>query len=242
MRIYCLTYLLILLSSCQPTDVKLEEGREIINKSINFHDPAGKWKESVLHLHIQEPRVGNPQRYSIVKLDVASGAFELTRNRDEHTSTHLIDEKGEMRTYFDGEITTDTLLINKYRLNPQRNANYRSFYQMLYGLPMTLTADRITALGPATQAQYNNLPCYKVPITLAEPMFSKHWNIYIRKSNYAFAGMEIVFPDEPEKGERLYFAGSVNLSGILTPRMRHWYEYNNETYLGSDVIVVNLME
>ena len=77
---------------------------------------------------------------------------------------------------------------------------------------------------------------FKVEIELKEPLFSKNWNVYFSQENYKIVGLEMVFPDNPEKGERLVFEDELKYKNIIIPRIRHWRELNNE-YSGSDIIL-----
>ena len=50
-------------------------------------------------------------------------------------------------------------------------------------------------------------------------------------------GIEIIFPDDPTKGDRLIFENTLEINGINIPRIRHWFELRNNDYSGSDMIM-----
>jgi len=195
----------------------------------------------LLNLRIQEPRLQNPVRYSVVKLNNKTGAFSLHRNRDNHVSNHIIDNQGNASTFLDGNVITDTLVIKKYRLDPSRNFGYRRFYQSLMGLPMSLHIEKLDSIGDVSEVVFNGLQSYKVPVVLEKAMFSKHWNLYFSQNDFSMIGLEMVFPDDLKKGERLLFEGNINLKGINIPRYKHWHELSGE-YSGSDIIVKEIMQ
>ena len=237
------TFLAIIFFSCsqqrqEPIPLK---GIELLNKSISVHDPNGKWEDLELAIHVQEPRTGNPSRYSQLKLNNANGVFELIRNREKHLSKHIVDENNQSKVFLgESEEIVDSL-VEKFRLKPERNEGYRDFYQMMYGLPMTLNTGRVEKIGDVTTQNYNQQICYRIPIELKEEMFSKNWIVYIAKDSYEFKGMEIVFPNDKTKGERLYFEGNISIDGVNIPRIRHWHEYSNNEYSGSDIILKELI-
>lgn len=235
---YILLCFVLALASCGTNETNLS-GKDIIAKSIQKHDPDSKWSTAEIHLRIQEPRLQNPVRYSEVTLNNTNGAFSLHRNREDHVSNHVIDKDGNAITYLDGEIITDTLLIKKYRLDPSRNFVYRRYYQSLMALPMSLHIEKLDSIGNTSQVTFNNIESYKVPIELGKPMFSKHWNLYFSKDDFSMIGIEMIFPDDPNKGERLYFEGSIDLNGVSIPRYKHWHELSG-AYAGSDIIVKEL--
>ena len=231
--------LIFILSACNQE--KSLDGLQILNESITAHDSSGTWNRASLNLYIQEPRVSNPLRYSILKLDNSKNTFELSRNRDEYVSKHVIESDGNSFTLLDGKKEIDTSLIKKYRLDPQRNIGYKNFYQLMYGLPMSLNS-YMEKIVSTTEVVFNKEQCYKIEVELKEPMISKHWIIYISKANNRITGIEIVFPDKPNEGDRLYFEGIIKIDGIKIPRIRHWHELKNDAYSGSDIIVKEIME
>ncbi|MET2983967.1 DUF6503 family protein [Aureibaculum conchae] len=236
-RISLFIILIYSLSACNQE--KSLDGLQILNESITAHDSSGTWNRASLNLHIQEPRVSNPYRYSILKLDNSKNTFELSRNRDEYVSKHCIESNGNSFTLLDGKKEIDTSLIKKYRLEPQRNIGYKNFYQLMYGLPMSLN-NYMEKIVSTTEVVFNKEQCYKIEVELKEPMISKYWTIYISKTNNRIIGIEIVFPDKPNEGERLYFEGIINIDGIKIPRIRHWHELKNDTYSGSDIVIKEL--
>ncbi len=237
-------YLLVplLIFSCsqkeKPND-KLN-GSDILLKSIEVHDPNQNWDSAELNIHIQEPRIKNPFRYSEVRLNISNGKFELIRNRENNVSKHTIDKNGLSKVYFNDSEQIEKKYIEKYRLNPKMNDRYRKFYKMLIGLPMSLKSPTIKGFEEVGIETYNGAECYMVPVTLNEEMFSKNWILYIAKSTFKFKGMEIVFPGDDTKGERLFFDGEFIIDEMTIPRIRHWYEYSNNDYSGTDIIIKQL--
>ncbi len=212
------------------------DGQHILEQTIKKHDPSSNWDTTKINIHVQEPRISNPYRYSIVTLDNANQYFKLSRNRDQHLSEHIIESDGKSTVLLDGKIETDTILIKKYRLDPSRNIGYQKFYRLMYGLPMSL-ANAFENISPVSESTFNKELCYKIEFELKEPMISKHWRIYVSKSDMMVKGIEIFFPDDPEKGERIYFEDLITINGVKIPRIRHWRELKDNTYSGSDLII-----
>ena len=233
MRSLILLFCIFSFVNCKTKETKLN-GNLLLEKSSKYHDKNNEWNKANFTIHIQEPRVGNPYRYSIVTLNNEENTFELQRNRDKHISTHKVTQKGSI-TLLDGEIITDSLQIKKYRLEPKRNKRYQRFYKTLLGLPMSLT-NEIKEIGETKETIFNAKESYKIPLELHEPLFSKHWILYISKKENKIIGLEMVFPEDTTKGERLIFEGEFKLGNVILPRMRHWKELTNE-YSGSDIIL-----
>lgn len=239
MRLSGLIILITILISCKSE--KPLDGNLILNQSIAVHDSSNSWSKTVLNLHIQEPRVSNPYRYSIVKLDNSLNTFELTRNRGQHISKHIIDSLGNSFVLFDGKIETDTAVMNKYRLDVSRNFGYRNFYQLFYGMPMSLSSS-LEKITKTSENTFNEVDCYKIEMELKEAVISKYWCLYVSKSDLQVVGLEIVFPDNPNAGERLYFDQLILVNGLKIPRIRHWHELNDDAYSGTDLIIKEIIQ
>ncbi|GAA4115074.1 hypothetical protein GCM10022393_15030 [Aquimarina addita] len=239
MRLIILVLLSLLLVRCNQE--KEINGKLILEKTIRQHDSLDLWSTTHLNIHIQEPRISNPQRYSILKLNNATNAFSLSRNKEQHIAEYIIDNNGANLVLLDGKIETDTLLIKKYRLDASRNTGYREFYQLLYGLPMSLD-NALKEITHTSESIFKGEECYKLEIELAKPVISKYWNLFISKSNMEVKGIEIISPDKPDQGERIYFEESILINGIKLPRMRHWYELKDNKYTGSDLIIKEVLD
>lgn len=211
------------------------DGSSILAQTMLKHDSLGLWNEAKINLHIQEPRLSNPHRYSILELNNANGAFKLTRNRGTSISEHIIDSNGNSYVLLDGEAVIDTALIKQYRLDPSRNMGYKKFYKLLYGLPMSLNDPQNEIVG-TSESVFDGEKCFKIAMKLNEPMISEYWNLFVSKASMEVKGVEIVIADN-DGGERIYFDELIVVNGIKIPRIRHWHELNNDTYSGSDLII-----
>ena len=213
------------------------EPEKVLEASQRYYDPQDQWKTSRIDLHIIEPRISNPARYSKITLNNKDQSFVLERNRDEHISLHKIDSLGEASVTLDGLPVQDSLTIAKYRLNPERNFGYRAFYQKLVGLPMSIHVNELNKNMKSSVVIFDKRSCYQLNIQLEEAIISKTWKIYVDYETYELIGLEILSEDGDQEGERIYFEGEVDINGMLIPRMRHWYSLGQEVYGGSDLII-----
>lgn len=209
----------------------------ILKQSQLKHDPDQHWAKAELNLHIQEPRVQNPGRYSKVKLNNGRNAFEFERNREEGAITCVIDENGSFSAMLEGASEMPKDIVEKYGLNKDRIDGYWKFYQLMYGLPMSMNTDFYERMDTATTVQWQGKEAYKIDVELKEPMISKNWSLLISTADYRMLGIELNSPDSPDGGEYLVFDGEMTSNGLTIPRIRHWYGKNSGEYLGSDIIM-----
>ena len=215
---------------------------QVLEASKSFHDPDQAWENATLSLRIQEPRIQNPTRYSNLLLNNADGSFSLDRNRDEHVSTHIVSSEGEGSVLFNGSADIDSQYVATYRLSPERSLGYRGFYQFMYGLPMVIKEESIKSMSPLSAAFFNDIACYQVEVELENSLISPHWRLFFREGDFRMEGVEIFFPDEPEKGEKIIFDHLAEIIEMKLPRIRNWYELSNGEYSGSDIIVSEIEE
>ena len=232
---YFLSFLLLpLLFTNQKQEKPLcKNARFIIEQSVAYHDPAGEWKTVSLDLIIREPRVQVSDRFSNVALDNETGAFSLERNRGEHISTHLISPEGKASTLLDNKPENDPDKIKAYRLQPERNTNYREYYRFFYGLPMNLNSEQIhfKKIGEQT---LNGQKLIAMDFELEKAMIAKTWRVFFSPEDYRVAGVQTM---DKAEGEYLIFNGEAELGQMKLPRFRHWYDSQEHTYLGSDILV-----
>lgn len=233
----CCTFLVL---SSYTTPNKCKNSTYLLEQSKKYHDPNESWSQLDWKFHIQEPRTQNPARYSMVSLNNQNGTFELLRSREQSISAHKIDASGNAEVLLDGSKDFPEELEKKYRLNAARNQGYRKFYQMMYGLPMSLTDDLITEIKAAETVIFNKEEAYKIQIQLKEAMIGQYWRIFLSTKSHKVIGLEIVGEENAVAGERLFFDGEFNYKGIQIPRIRHWYDIETEAYSGSDIILKEL--
>ncbi len=233
--LYLLLPISLLFTGNPPEKTTCKNGPYILEQSIKLHDPQGSWESASLDMVIREPRIQGPERFSNVKLDVPTKTFSLERNREDRVSTHIVDEKGQARTLLDGKVETDPELVKKYRLQPERNANYRGYYEFMYGLPMVLQEDNYE-MKEVSEVTFNNQTAISIDFELKSPMIASSWRVFFSPDDYKVVGLETL-GEKPEEGEYLIFNGNADINGMNLARFRHWYDKTNDQYRGSDILV-----
>jgi len=225
-------------SDTPPTPCK--NSQYILAQSQLKYDANQQWSESELRLHIQEPRINNPQRYSRIVLNNASSYFEIERDRNEGAIKRIIDERGTLRVLLNDSESIAPAIKEKYGLNQERSEGYRNFYQKMYGLPMSVTDDFYDEIAPAEPVTFEGEEAYRISLELKQEMISRYWRMIVSTEDYTLLAVEFYHPENPEEGEIIKFEDVVQVDGITLPRMRHWYEKQTNKYLGSDIIVEEL--
>ncbi len=234
--------IIFLIGTFHANDLRLayecQNSTYILEQSKKQHDPEDAWPAAAISLHIQEPRHQTPQRFSKLRLDNRTGAFSLIREYETGTIERIIDEKGNAEILLNGSPDISEELRNEYRLNSENNFGYRSFYQTINGLPMSLTANKWQNISDAQTMNFDGREVYIIQLELKEPMISKYWTLMVATDNYNLVALRFRHEDSVDQEDELIkFDGDYRLGSMTIPRFRHWYLFDSREYLGSDVIL-----
>lgn len=234
--------IIFLIGTFQANDLtppyRCQNSSYILDQSKKQQDPEGAWPVAGLSFHIQEPRPQTPQRFSKLRLDNRTGAFSLIREYEPGTIERIIDEKGNAEILLNGSPDISEELRKEYRLNNESNFGYRSFYQTINGLPMSLTANKWLNISDAQTMNFDGREVYSIQLELKEPMISKYWTLMIAADNYNLVALRFRHEDSADQEDELIiFDGDYRLDSMTIPRFRHWYLFDSREYLGSDVIL-----
>lgn len=213
----------------------------ILNKVKDKYDVNHHWDESELKIHIQEPRVGNPQRYTKLTLKNSDDYFEMERFREDGIVKRILTKTGESEIFLNGKSRLSEAEVEKYRLNVERSKSHKKFYKLMYGLPMSITDKLWKQIEPAQEAEFEGNEVYRIRIELKDNMISNYWTLIIGLENYELLAIEFNHPEEPEKEEEIIkFGGQFEVNGVKIPRIRNWFIKGTNEYLGTDIIIEEL--
>lgn len=212
----------------------------VIEKSIKFHDPLSRWNKTTLSVHIQEPRIQNPLRFSKLKLNLSNGEFSLIREYELGEVDRIISATREARILVNGTSNFSEEVREEYRLDSSRNMGYKTFYQMLYGFPMSLSGDLVEEISQFSKETVFGKEYFMIEYTLKEPIISDRWKVYFSKEDYSVQALKFVHREPEKEDEIILFGGEFIWDKITIPRYRHWYLSESREYLGSDIIVKEL--
>lgn len=213
----------------------------ILNQVKKNYDADNLWAVSQIKLHIQEPRVGNPQRHTKLHLKNSDDYFEMERYREDGIVKRILTGNGKSQIFLNNESNLSQDIIEQYRLNKERSISHKNFYKLMYGLPMSITDNLWHQIEPAEKGEFDGMEVYRVNIELKDEMISKYWTLLIGVKDYELLGIEFNHPEEPGREEEIIkFESEFEINGIKLPRIRNWYIKGTNEYLGTDIIVEEL--
>jgi hypothetical protein len=210
------------------------EAETLLQKSIDYHDPSGKWKKGTFHLPIYESRPDGEYRLTDVTLDNQKQIFELAQIRGKDR-LHRYLGPDSCGYSFNFETNLSDEIKGKLRLNcVGGNDFYRNYYVYLYGLPMKLK-DPGTNIAPQVKKKnFFGQELLEIKVTY-DPVVGKDiWYFYFHPKTYALSGYRFYHDEKKNDGEYILLEGEISINGVKFPQKRGWYTHKEGKYLGND--------
>lgn len=210
--------------------------KEVLDRSIAYHDPLGHWATGIFPLRLYESRPGADYRLTQLILNNATGTFTLDQ------------QQGSKRVYRHLSADTCYTLLNqrphftpqeaeRYRLSCDFNQNYANYYRYLWGLPMKLT-DPGTQLDERVWKDYfNGQEVLKLRVTYDPEVGEDTWYVYIHPRTYALVGYQFYHDEAANDGEYITLEDEIKIKGVRFPAKRHWYTNKDQLLLGTDELL-----
>ncbi|WP_288371335.1 DUF6503 family protein [uncultured Algoriphagus sp.] len=210
----CLCTVLIFSCSSQQSDEWT--GPQLIQKSIQFHDPAGNWAEFKGTLEIEDSLPADrPSRKYAVSFD-----NELSKVIYRKDDLHFIVWNDSVQV-FEGEIAQDRAIM------------LRNYYSYLWGLPMKLQ-DPNTIIEKEIKTEVLNGVYYWV---VRVPYEKDVWYFYLDKESFEMKAYKFYQDEAAQKGEIIYLDGLLEVSDMKIPKERTWYRTEKDEFLGTDILM-----
>ncbi|ALJ05317.1 aspartyl-tRNA synthetase [Pseudalgibacter alginicilyticus] len=211
---------------------------ELLNKTINYHDPNGAWNTFNGKLHVTMEASNKTKRDSNIEINLTDEYFTLTTKQDSVTYTLkkgicIISKK-------------DSLRISKQIEKPKRShcemaELFKNYYTYLYGLPMKLKDPGTIINDKVEHKTFNGKDYLTLQVSYESSVGSDIWFFYFNPVNYAMEIYQFFKTDnagkiKPDSGEYILLSDIKIVNGIKMPKIRAWYYNKNNKYLGTDIL------
>lgn len=210
-------------------------GAELLEKSIRYHDPDGRWQKARLNLSFTETRPGAADRTSQVFLDNKKETFRLEQLRDGHRLVREI-KGSKCQHLLDGSSQISAEDTEKHRLTCERTQTIRNYYSYLWGLPMKLKDPGTKLHKTAPDGKFLGQPCQVLKVTYDESVGTDTWFFYFHPETFAMIGYRFYHDPKMNDGEYITLEGEELIDGIRFPKKRSWYVNADDEFLGTDVL------
>ena len=222
------------------TNVTMGQGisaEDLLKKSIAYHDPNGQWATFEGQLIVEMETPSRPLRHTELEISLPNNYFKSDVQQDGVTTTSVWD-KGKCQHFFEGDSDISEDIAEKYRLNCERTNKMRNYYTYLYGLPMKLQ-DPGTRLYPIVEKkEFMDDTYYCLRVDYDEAVGTDRWYFYFDTATYQLRHYKFYHDETQNDGEYILLADEVVLNGMRLPKIRSWYTNADNTFLGTDTLVV----
>jgi hypothetical protein len=191
-------------------------GPELIQKSIEFHDPNQAWPKLKATFTFTD---------------------SLPAPRESRSYTVSLENKLSKMVYRNQDLNYivwyDSVQVFNGEIENERAIRMRDYYTYLWGLPMKLN-DPGTQIDQKVGKEELNGKDYLVTRV---PYEKDIWYFYIDPETFQMEAYKF-YQDEPnQKGEIIYLAGIKEYKGLKIPANRSWYRTENDEFLGTDQLL-----
>ena len=208
----------------------------LLDRSIAYHDPEGRWGDNAYELTFEESRPDGSSRQTTVLLAPLDERFEWRSLRGDDLLQGVLTGE-ECSLALNGSSEVSRAHREKHRLTCDRLLLYRNYYSYLWGLPMKLR-DPGTRLDPETSAAvFNDRPVRAIRVTYDPDVGSDTWYFYFDPSTAALVGYRFFHDQTVNDGEYIVLEGEVSAGSLRLPKTRTWFTNAEDRLLGSDALI-----
>jgi hypothetical protein len=221
---------LFLLSYCNSSK---RPGQELLDKTIEYHDPEDRWSSLKAHLFLSSTDTAGQESPFEIEIDNAAGYFShITREDGKEIVKGL--SGGKEFYLINGKKEINEEERKKYELTPEGVKWVHSFYGYLYGLPMKLR-DKGAIISDTTATETFHGKAYQTLKVTYEPGMGKEvWTFFLDPKTAAMEAYRFMFAPGSDEGEYILLNETLTVDGIKIPKVRKWHLVKENKYLGTD--------
>ena len=206
---------------------------ELLERSIQYHDPDGTWSQFAQTLVFEESRPDGSTRVASVELDVPRNTFRWKAIVDGRTVVKR-SEGGDCQATIDGSSDYSSELAEQHRLACPEILRSHNYYLFLWGLPMKLR-DPGTRIDPEAQpVVFDGQSVEAIKVTYDPDVGTDTWYFYFEPATARLVGYRFYHDEAVNDGEYITLEGEYVLNEMRLPQTRGWYRNDNDQFLGND--------
>ncbi|WP_431167175.1 DUF6503 family protein [Tenacibaculum halocynthiae] len=209
-------------------------GLELLEKSIQYHDPNNNWKTFKGTLWVNMVTPNSPIRSSEITIDLPSDYFYLKASKNKNTTEYSIN-KGLCKIEFNKKTNLSKKIKKEHNLSCKRANLYKNYYTYLYGLPMKLKDEGTIIHNKTARKKFKGKDYIVLKVTYKKEVGKDTWYFYFNPTTYSMEVYQF-FKDTKDSGEYILLSEEELINGIKMPKNRAWYYNKNNKYLGTDVL------
>lgn len=220
------------------TYAQMPSATEVLNKSIQYHDPKNTWGAGMLTLKIEESRPDAPARMTHVEIDLTKDYFKMAQQRGNNRIERMV-KNGECSFWLNGNANIPADTMQKMGLTCDRSISTRNYYTYLWGLPMKLKDPGTILNEQIEMTDFFGKKVYQLRVTYDEKVGSDVWFFYFNSQNYALVGYKFYHNEAKKDGEYIILEEEANIHSMRIPKIRKWYLNQGDKFLATDTLIAD---
>jgi len=194
----------------------------LLDCSIAYHDPQGKWARGAFEITELAIRPDGTSHRNVLRFDNARSRFELETSIDGR-AVGLVVQNEAVVLRLNGKATLSPDEVKRYRLTPPQVLSRRNRDLYLWGVPMKLK-DPGTRLAPEVKAtRFEGRSAYQLRVTYDADVGSDTWYFFLDRDTCALVGHRFHHDESAGDGEYAVLTEEISSRGVRLPRVRQWY-------------------
>lgn len=160
-------------------------GKELLQKSIAYHDPNGVWPNFQGKLAITMTTPDGKKRNTQVFMDFTKAYYKRIVKQDVHTITDEF-TAGECILKLNNSTVISDAFRESLNINCEQAKKMKDYYTYLYGLPMKLNDDGTIVDDTVETVNFNDKTYLRLKVTYEEAVGGDTWYFYFDPATYAW--------------------------------------------------------
>ncbi len=210
--------------------------KEVIEQSIQYHDPSGLLSTKEWTMHFADSRPDGSTRKSYFRFNPMNYDFEMMRGSEDKKVVLKMVE-GTFSATLNGSADYTEAEAKSNRLDEGRATMMRNYYHYLWCLPMKLN-DPGTIIGEEVKTvDFFGKASLEIKVTYTPEVGKDIWYFYFHPETKAMHGYRFYHDESVNDGEYITLDGELESNGVRIPQTRKWYTHKEAKFLGADKLV-----
>ncbi|WP_339756927.1 DUF6503 family protein [Algoriphagus aquimarinus] len=193
-------YLVFLISACSTNP----SGKQVLKKSIEFHDPNSNWNSLQERFSLQSDFIYPETALYNLLIGLDNPNKQVSYSNE--TLAQRVD------------FTDTTCVVILGTKSCEQTTWTKNFYHFILGLPMTLQNDEGIIQESVEPMTFHDEASYRVAVDFEK----EKWHFYFSKADYHLVGFAFNKNFE-SKAEEIRTNGLIEIAGMKLPKTRSWW-------------------
>ncbi|HEX5168972.1 MAG TPA: DUF6503 family protein [Cyclobacteriaceae bacterium] len=210
---------------------------ELIDRCIAYHDPQGLWANFAGKLRCVNVR-SNVIYDEILEINNTTGYYKSSLKAPDAKIIRGIKNNVAFRSV-DGDSTLTEKEMQDRGLTDPMIRFWNTVHINHFGLPMEIRKSGISLSDSVETEKFDDRECFVIKGTgkkdsVVNPFYEGEWKIYIDSQNFSVRGIEV----KSAMFNTTYiiaFEGTLNLNGIILPKVKIGSDKNDPWLVSTDV-------